>query len=232
MKEYFDFKQFRIYHDRCGQKVATDGVLLGVWGRVEGARSVLDIGSGSGLISLMAAQREPMAQVVGVDVEPKAIEQSRRNVAQSPFSDRVSIFHVDVREFQHDKFDAVLCNPPFYTEDTTPPDSARYLARNALALPFEELIQAVVRLLAKEGHFSVMLPTSEHASFTAMCMAKGLYLKRLCHVQTVRRKPAKRTLITYSFIPTENVQQESLILQEGNEKSKAYRDLARDFYLD
>lgn len=231
MKEYFDFKQFRVYHDRCGQKVATDGVLLGVWGRVEGAHSILDIGSGSGLISLMAAQREPAAMVTGIDVEPEAIEQSRENVRQSPFHNRINIEQADVRTFQHEKFDAILCNPPFYTEDTTPPDGARYLARNAQALPFDELIHAVVRLLNDDGHFSVMLPTSEHAAFTAQCMSEGLYLERICHIQTVQRKPAKRTLITYSFKPSENVKQESLILQEGNEKSKAYRDLARDFYL-
>lgn len=231
MKEYFDFKQFRVYHDRCGQKVATDGVLLGVWGRVEGARSILDIGSGSGLISLMAAQREPQAQVVGVDVEQEALSQSRENVSLSPFSDRITIIEADVRNFQHEQFDSILCNPPFYTEDTTPPDGARYLARNAQALPFDELISAVVRLLHEDGHFSVMLPTTEHAAFTALCMSRGLYLERICHVQTVKRKPPKRTLITYSFHPSETVQQESLILQEGNEKSKAYRDLACEFYL-
>lgn len=231
MKEYFDFKQFRIYHDRCGQKVATDGVLLGAWGRVDGARSILDVGSGSGLIALMAAQRAPEASVIGVDVEPEAIVQSRENVKKSPFDGRVQIVQADVRSYEHAPFDAILCNPPFYTEDTTPPDGARYLARNAQALPFEELIEAVVRLLSPEGHFSVMLPTSEYMNFTALCMSNGLRLERVCHIQTVRRKPPMRSLITYSFNPAEEVKQETLILQEGNAKTEAYLQLAKDFYL-
>lgn len=231
MKAYFDFKQFRIYHDRCGQKVATDGVLLGAWGRVEGARTILDIGSGSGLIALMAAQRVPEACVTGVDVEPEAVSQARENVKESPFAERVIIEQCDIRTYQHEPFDAILCNPPFYTEDTTPPDGARYLARNAQALPFDELITAVVRLLSPQGHFSVMLPTSEYLGFTAQCMAQGLRLERVCHIQTVLRKPPMRSLITYSFLPTEEVQQETLILQEGNTKTEAYQQLARDFYL-
>lgn len=229
---YFDFKQFRVYHDRCGQKVGTDGVVLGAWADLEGAARILDIGTGSGLIALMAAQRVPEAMVVGLDVDDDAVQQARQNVASSPFRERVVIQLCDVRKFRPDeKFDAIVCNPPFYTEDTLPPEESRALARNVSSLPFEELVASAARMLAVGGTFSVMLPMSCYQLFNVICLSNGLMLKRECTVQTVARKAPKRVLICYSNEPTESVEHERLILQEGNEKSEAYKDLARDFYL-
>ncbi len=231
---YFDFKQFRVYHDRCAQKVGTDGVVLGAWARVEGARRLLDIGTGSGLIALMVAQRVPDACVIGVDIDADAVGQARENVAASPFAERISIVHSDVRNYaNHEslRFDHIICNPPFYTEDTLPPDSTRALARNASLLPFDELISAAKILLAPGGCFSVMLPIACRDSFTVLCEASGLHSVRECTVQTVIRKAPKRILITYSNMRVDVVEKESLILQTGNEKSEAYKYLARDFYL-
>lgn len=231
---YFDFKKFRVYHDRCAQKVGTDGVVLGAWVNIEGARRILDIGTGSGLIALMVAQREEDATVYGVDIDESAVGQARENVAASPFAGRVQIVHSDVREFAEysvEPFDHIICNPPFYTEDTLPPDATRALARNASLLPFEDLVEAASRMLGEEGCFSVMLPMSCRDYFTVLCEASSMHLIRQCTVQTVQRKAPKRVLITYSKKRVENVLKESLILQDGNEKSEAYKYLARDFYL-
>lgn len=231
---YFDFKRFRVYHDRCAQKVGTDGVVLGAWVDVHNARRVLDIGTGSGLIALMIAQRVPKASVVGVDIEQSAVEQARENVASSPFAKQIEIVCSDVRDFseqEHGRFDHIICNPPFYTEDTLPPDDSRALARNAALLPFEELVRSASRLVSKSGYFSVMLPMSCRDSFTVLCEVHSLHLVRECTVQTVARKVPKRILITYSTQRVESVVKESIILQEGNEKSEAYKSLARDFYL-
>jgi len=232
---YFDFKQFRVYHDRCAQKVGTDGVVLGAWVEIEDAKRILDVGTGSGLIALMAAQRVADAEVVGVDIDADAVQQATENVAASPFAGRIHIIHSDVRDFAtEDKaasFDHVICNPPFYTEDTLPPDAQRALARNAALLPFEELIRAANILLNEEGKFSVMLPIACRDSFSVMCESNLLHVVRECTVQTVKRKAPKRILITYSKKAVEQVVKESIILQEGNEKSEAYKYLARDFYL-
>ena len=110
---FFAFKQFTIYHDRCAMKVGTDGVLLGAWGCVEGQR-ILDIGTGSGLIALMAAQRNPDAEVLGIDIDEGAILQARENVAQSPFCGRVGCILQDILTFQPEEcYDSILCNPPY-----------------------------------------------------------------------------------------------------------------------
>lgn len=229
---YFDFKQFRVYHDRCAQKVGTDGVVLGAWADLNHAKRILDIGTGSGLIALMAAQREPLAQVVGLDVDEDAVEQASQNVLSSPFRDRIQIRKCDVRTYRDDqRFDAIVCNPPFYTEDTLPPEEGRALARNVSSLPFEELVESASRLLANGGTFCVMLPMSCYQLFNVICLSNGLMLKRECTVQTVVRKAPKRVLICYSNESSEQVIHEQLILQDGNEKSEAYKDLARDFYL-
>lgn len=233
--EYFDFKQFRIYHDRCAQKVGTDGVVLGAWVDVAGARRILDIGTGSGLIALMAAQRVSEAQVVGVDIDREAVEQARQNVAASPFSQRIVIHCADVRNFaddiQNGRFQHVICNPPFYTEGTLPPDTVRALARNAAFLPFRDLICCVTKLLDVGGRFSVILPITCRDSFCAWCESSMLYVERECTLQTVKHKPAKRILITYSMEESEYIRKENIILQEGNERSKEYSSLTRDFYL-
>lgn len=229
---YFDFKKFRVYHDRCAQKVGTDGVVLGAWAEMEGAKNILDIGTGSGLIALMAAQRAPSARIVALDIEEEAVAQAKQNVKNSPFFDRIKVEHVDVRDFYSDiLFDTIICNPPFYTEDTLPPEEGRALARNVASLPFEELIVATSRLLSPAGTFSVMLPMNCYQMFNVKCLSHGLSLKRECTVKTVGRKDPKRVLITYSNKVTDNIVHETLILQEGNEKSEAYKDLARDFYL-
>lgn len=234
-KGYFDFKQFRVCHGRCAQKVGTDGVLLGAWADVEGTESILDIGTGSGLIALMVAQRAPKAHVVALDIDADAIGQAQGNVAASPFRERIEVCLCDVREYCKmcggKRFQHIVCNPPFYTDDTLPPDAQRALARNAQGLPFEELIRAVEGLLDEDGCFSVILPMAQRDDFCQKCASHLLRPIRECRVQTVERKPAKRTLMTYSRKCTEHIEQETLILQEGNERSKAYQALASDFYL-
>ena len=148
--DVFRFKQFSIHHDRCAMKVGTDGVLLGAWGSVEG-KQILDIGTGTGLIALMAAQRNPEAEVLGIDIDPEAVLQAKENIAESPFSSRVRCILCDFRDADfssaNTSFDAILCNPPFFTEDTLPDDVGRALARNNKSLPFDRLIPKAASLL-------------------------------------------------------------------------------------
>lgn len=214
-------------------KVGTDGVLLGAWAGIEGAGRILDIGSGSGMIALMAAQRAPQAEVLGVDIDPDAVGQSNENAACSIFAGRVRFVEQDVREFYDESgFDHILCNPPFYTEDTQSPDEQRKTARNSSVLPFGELIGSVERLLRPEGRFHVVLPTDAEPAFTNLCMLSGLYQERLCRVRTTQKKAPKRILGTYSYKSSFQTEFEELVLMENGCRSKGYQELTADFYLD
>ena len=158
---YFKFKQFTVCHDRCAMKVGTDGVLVGAWAELPEEGRVLDLGTGTGLIALMAAQR-CQAPVCGIDVDEAAVEQALENVAASPWADRIRIWKQDVREMRAETdgvFDAIVSNPPYFTEKVLCPDRQRNAARHTDGLDFDELLEAVCRLLTERGVFSVVLPS-------------------------------------------------------------------------
>lgn len=192
-------------------KVGTDGVLLGAWGAVAPPR-ILDIGTGTGLIALMAAQRQPDAQVLGIDIDGDAVEQARENVAASPFADRVCIRRQSLQELAAEmasladeadtvRFSAILCNPPFFEETLLPPDVRRSQARHTPTLPFPNLIRAVSQLLMPGGVCSVILPTVAFDGFRLRCFAASLVCTRLCYVKTTPTKAPKRILATFQLQP-------------------------------
>ena len=151
MTDYFEFKQFKIYHDRCAMKVGTDGVLLGAWAEVTESSRILDIGCGSGLVTIMAAQRS-QANVYGVEIERNAALQAIGNAARSPWGRRIHIVCEDICNFQDSTgFDTILVNPPFFEEELLPPDAARSSARHTASLSFASLLQQVARLLRDTG---------------------------------------------------------------------------------
>ena len=228
---FFRFKRFCIHHDCCAMKVGTDGVLLGAWGCVEGKR-ILDVGTGTGLIALMAAQRNPEAIVLGIDIDEQAVFQAQENIAESPFNKRISCILQDVLTFQSETtFDAILCNPPFFTEDTMPVDTVRALARNNKSLPFSELIPKVASLLTTKGTFSVIIPCEQMQEFIGLCLAYGLHLSRRCYVHTVARKPARRTLLTFAVEKVQSSSDSLFLLTEDGNRSQAYKELTEAFYL-
>lgn len=177
-------------------KVGTDGVLLGAWASVRPSdRRILDIGTGTGLIALMMAQRVPGAQVTGVDVED--ISQARGNADASPWGGRIAFVQCPVQEFApQERFDLVVSNPPFFVGSLTCPDRGRTTARHAVRLPFDELCASVVRLLAEGGRFALVLPAGEAARFIGVCRGK-LALARRTDVRTTPRHPAKRVLMEF-----------------------------------
>lgn len=229
--DIFRFKQFSVRHDRCAMKVGTDGVLLGAWGSVEGKR-ILDIGMGTGLIALMAAQRNPEADVLGIDIDELAVAQARGNVAESPFNRRIECILQDVLTFDPEApFDAILCNPPFFTEDTLPDNRSRALARNNKCLPFPQLIKKVAVLLAENGTFSLIVPSGLAQEIVGLCMENGLHLIRRCQIHTTARKPPRRTLLEFS---RQNRSCEMLTLRlvaDDGTRSQQYKELTKDFYL-
>ncbi|MGN0233639.1 MAG: tRNA1(Val) (adenine(37)-N6)-methyltransferase [Bacteroidaceae bacterium] len=231
---FFRFRQFLVRHDTSSMPVGTDGVLLGAWADLSQAHHVLDVGTGCGLIALMAAQRAPQAKVEGIDIDMPSVKQARQNVADSPFASRVRIHQCDVREFVScdGLFDCILSNPPFYINDVLPPAERRMLARNASALPMESLLDAVMRLLSGEGLFSVVLPSSSQAGFVGLGLERGLFLARSCQIHTVMRKPPKRVMLEFSRRRVSQPIFDELFLQDANgSRSAEYQHLTEEFYL-
>lgn len=245
----FTFKQFEIQQDRCAMKVGTDGVLLGAW--AEGGQRILDIGSGTGLISLMMAQRFPEAQVWGIDIDPDACMQARENVAASPFADRVGIAccalqnlseeHLvrgseelmEMKEGERNLFDAIVSNPPFFVNGLKNPDSKRAMARHSDSLPFSVLMRGVKRWLSDEGVFSAIVPADVLESFVSEAYCSGLSLVRQCGVKTVERKQPKRYLVAFSKRRAGMVDKCTEIMtdSEGN-RSEWYAKITEEFYLE
>ena len=227
----FRFKQFEIEQDRCAMKVGTDGVLLGAW--AQGGRRILDIGSGTGLISLMMAQRFPEAEVVGIDMDADACGQARENVMASPFRDRVEIVCCRLQDFgAAGVFDAIVSNPPFFVDSLKNPDSKRTMARHTDSLPFRDLFAGVKRLLSDDGIFSAIVPVEVVEQFVAESCILGFYLIRKCGVKTVERKQPKRFMLSFAkhrISPYEE-HVETMMDSHGN-RSEWYRKITEEFYL-
>lgn len=227
----FRFKQFEIEQDRCAMKVGTDGVLLGAW--AQGGCRILDIGSGTGLISLMMAQRFPKAEVVGIDMDADACGQARENVMASPFRDRVEIECCRLQDFgASGVFDAIVSNPPFFVDSLKNPDSKRTMARHTDSLPFRDLFAGVKRLLSDEGVFSAIVPTEVVEQFIAESCILGFYLIKKCGVKTVERKQPKRFMLSFAkhrISPYEE-HVETMMDSQGN-RSEWYKKITEEFYL-
>ena len=215
-------------------KVGTDGVLLGAWAGVRPSdRRMLDIGTGTGLIALMLAQRSPEASVTGVDIDD--VSQARENADASPWGGRVAFERCPVQEFAApEPFDLIVSNPPFFVDSLTCPDEGRTAVRHAVHLPYDELRDAVLRLLAPAGRFAVILPTAEAARFLAVCAGR-LALVRRTDVRITPRRPAKRALM--EFVRAEDAapvpETSELVVGTGEHEcyTPEYRALTRDFYL-
>lgn len=230
-KESFSFKQFVVRHDRCGQKVGTDGVLLGAW--ANGGKRILDIGTGSGLIALMMAQRFPQAAIVGVEIDDEAYSQACDNVAESMFCHRISLYHSALQDFSSGhKFDSIVSNPPFFVDSLKSVGEQRTCARHTEHLSFHDLIVCSEKLMDENSDLSLIVPTDVVEQIVAQAALVGLRLSRRCDVKTVERKAPKRSLleltnrrnIVYSF-------EVQLLNASDGSRSEWYQCLTQDFYL-
>ncbi len=234
----FQFKQFTIHQDLCAMKVGTDGVLLGAW--AEGGNHVLDVGTGTGVIALMMAQRYPDAQVTGLDIDEGAVLQARQNVSASPFRDRVEVLHETIQHFASQpssftpqpssfipqpSFDSIVSNPPFFMDSLRAPDRQRNTARHADTLSYDELMRSAFQLLSDDGTISVIVPSDYRRRMDDAALFAGLFPCRVCAVSTKEGKPPRRFLLAYSKHPRPF---QPSLLTIGSE---AYRHLTQDFYL-
>jgi len=227
--EYFKFKQFTIWQSDCAMKVGTDGTLLGAW--AEGGRKILDIGTGTGLIALMMAQRFPEACVTGIDIDSAAVGQARTNVAQSPFANRIEILEADAQSFDG-SFDAIVSNPPFFADSLLSPDSRRTLARHSLSLTYQALFETARRVLTEQGIISVVVPFDYVQKVKSEAALSGFFIHREWAVKTTPRKDSRRFLLSFGLHSVDNIDAGIGILEDSpGHRSDWYRQLTEAFYI-
>lgn len=231
---YFQFKQFTVFHDKCSMKVNTDGVLLGAWAETAHIARALDAGTGSGLIALMIAQRSE-AVIDAVEIDPPAALQARENAARSPWKNRIRV-HCD--SFQHFtsvsqiKYDLIVSNPPYFRNALKPEDKRRSTARHELRLSHEELLKGAASLIAPQGKFCVILPYCEMENVTELASLYRLYCCRIKAVKTTPGAPFTRILMSFGTSAANKPDTTELAIHHGNGKySNEYIELTRDFYL-
>lgn len=233
-RDSFTFKQFVVQQGRCAMKVGTDGTLLGAWAVLErNDGRILDIGTGTGLMALMMAQRYPEARVTAIDIDAAAVEQANENVQDSPFAERIQVSQADVNAFETlEPYDAIVCNPPYFDKALTCPDNQRTQARHTLTLSYRQLMAAAWRLLSDEGLFSVIIPNDYFQQMESEIHLAGFFQTRIYGVRTVVGKPIKRYLIELRKHPKKELIKKDVMIENApNVRSEWYQELTKDFYI-
>lgn len=229
----FKFKQFTVHQNRCAMKVGTDGTLLGAWVSVPSdSVRILDIGTGTGLIALMLAQRAPEAIITGIDIDADAVCQAIENVEASPFADRIQIVQADASDYKAEPFDIIVSNPPFFVDSLTCPDNQRTMARHTASLTYTTLMRSAFKLLTDKGRFSVIIPFDGRSLLESEASLAGFIMSRICAVKTTPNKQPKRFLIEFQKLPVFKLDiTEEVVEISPRVKSNWYQDLTKDFYL-
>ena len=226
----FKFKEFSIVQSKSAMKVGTDGVLLGSWVNCQSAKKILDIGTGTGLISLMLAQRNNECNITAVEIDKETSEEANININNSKWRDRISIINININNFiTSDKFDFIVSNPPYFPANFS--KNKRAIARHTNLLSFQDLIRTTVKLLSSKGIFAVILPKIAEAIFCKTANANKLFLIRICQVKGQKSSDIKRVLLEFSFEKS-SLDSDSLVIEESRHiYTNKYIDLCQDFYL-
>jgi len=231
---YFQFKQFLIIQEKAAMKVGTDGVLLGAWVNVHHEKNILDIGTGTGLIALMMAQRIS-ARITGIEIEKNASEEAVQNCKSSNWSERLFVQNISFQEFAEkssEKFDLIISNPPFFINDKKSKNSNLAIAKHNDLLPLPDLISGCKNLLSTEGRLAVILPVVPAKKLVELASEKGFHLIRITEVIPTPQKEPNRYLMEFSQIQKVLKKDSLTIFEEsGGQFSASYRKLTRDFYL-
>jgi tRNA1Val (adenine37-N6)-methyltransferase len=232
----FAFKQFIIKQDKCAMKVGTDAVLLGAWVTPSvNCHSILDIGTGTGVIALMLAQKTN-SLIQAIDIDKNACEQAEENIKESKFSNQISVYCSSLQEFSKQsgkKFNLIISNPPYFEQSLKSSNEQRSHARHADILPFEELLDGVIKLLEVNGKFCVILPTIEALKFRSLAEKKGIHLSKLLRVKSKKENTIdKRHLMQFEFKQTEFSERTIAIEEaERHQYTSDYINLTKDYYL-
>ncbi|MEQ8469446.1 tRNA1(Val) (adenine(37)-N6)-methyltransferase [Coleofasciculus sp. E1-EBD-02] len=230
---YFRFKQFTVFHDRCAMKVGTDGTLLGAWTDITGVQSILDIGTGTGLVALMLAQRS-RAYIDAVEIDPEACIQARENVEKSPWRDRIQVYLSSVQDYAttcSKRYDLIVSNPPFFDNASKASHKARTVARHSDSLKQLDLLQVAEQLLGENGRLAVIYPTESAQIFQEKAQAFGFYCHRKLSVKPTLASPTKRIVLELG--KHQLTSQEKVLAIEATRRvyTPEFISLIKDFYL-
>jgi tRNA1Val (adenine37-N6)-methyltransferase len=230
----FKFKQFAVQHDRCAMKISTDGVVLGAYAGRGNPKNILDIGAGTGVVSLMLAQRFPEAIITAVEIDRDAFEQASENVRKSPWSNRIIILNQSFQEFQkqqEEKFDLIVSNPPYFPKHLKSTDLKRNLAIHNDSLPFGELASGIMSLLDKRGHFWLILPPEQMEEINKIFNFLGLFMFEKLNLKDKDNKNIIRVIQSFSHSKQQVKKNYLNIKEEDGKYSKEYSELLREFLL-
>lgn len=231
----FVFKKFKIKQDKCAMRVSTDAVLLGAWVSPNGSSHILDIGTGTGVIALMLAQKTN-ARITAIDIDKESTEQAKLNVAESIYSQSVHVMHQSFQELvktSSQKFNLIVTNPPYFIDSFKNASDTKATARHNDLLSFEDLLNGVKKLLDEKGKFCLILPTNEAKIFREMAKSKGLYLSKLLRIRTRFEKDSeKRHLMQFEFKESE-FSESTLVIEKDSHRNytQEYKELTKDYYI-
>ncbi|PWJ43391.1 tRNA1(Val) (adenine(37)-N6)-methyltransferase [Sediminitomix flava] len=226
-------KKFEIHQDKCALKVGTDGIILGAWTNVNHQKEILDIGTGTGLISLMLAQRNKEALLTAIEIDKDASQQAQSNFSISPWKNRLTLEHSSLQEYNcTKKFDLIVSNPPFFNNALKSESEQKNTARHTDSLSQEDLLNYSLKHLKTEGTLSLILPCQEAEQITELASKKGLFLQRRCIVQNTSEAKPIRWMMEFSCTQPDSITEEKLIIREKDKRTytEEFKMLTKDFY--
>ena len=229
---YFKFKQFTVWHDRSSLRVCTEACLLGAYASVDGVKKGLDIGTGTGVLALMLAQRNENLHIDAIEIEQSSAEQAQENVSQSPFAERIQVYKTALQNWNKEKgYDFIISNPPFFENHLLSSNEIKNQALHTESLSLVDLANSVARLLQKKGRFVVLLPPFETQKMTELMQGKGLWPVKQLQIFQREEKALFRLITTFQW-QNKPLQLEKLTIHEGDGKySEGFRTLLKDYYL-
>jgi tRNA1Val (adenine37-N6)-methyltransferase len=232
--QYFRFKQFLINQDQCAMKVGTDSVLLATLTPVQQAKKALDIGTGTGILSLMIAQQNPKLTIDAIEIDSLAYQQAQSNFENSPFKEQIQV-HLGAFQqfFTTQKYDIIITNPPYFIgkNNFSIADQQRAKARHDNDLPFADLIDKTISLLANDGIFCLILPTSESLIFKNLALSKGMFCSHTTYIKPKASKAANRVILNFVTYQTTEIVSEFIIYNDNNLATNEFKHLTEDYYL-
>ncbi len=230
----FRFRQFSMHHHRSTMKIGTDAVLLGIWTAVEGATTILDVGTGSGVIALLLASRASHAAIDAVDIDEDSCREAAENFDRSPFKERMRVFHDDFQRFsasRNEKYDLIVSNPPFFVNDMPSSHAKKVLARHTQTMDYRSLLKGAVKLLAPGGNFSLVLPYAQKQFFVSLAAERGLYLQREMLIFPKPCYPPNRINMQFGFEKTGLRSEKFVIRNEDGSFTPMYKAFVGDYYI-
>lgn len=230
---YFQFKQFRVEQDKCAMKVSTDACIQGAWTPIDDSvKKILDIGTGTGLLSLMLAQRNVSVIIDAIEIDEQAATQAKENIAASPWQDRINVIQADATTYTFsNKYDLVICNPPFFQNSLLGPNEGRNIARHTLSLSYEDMFTIFEKCLNTDGRASIMLPYTEHKQWEALLKSRGWYIIHRLLIQAKENTNAIRVISICSRINSPSKDEILAVRKNTTEYTDEFNRLLAPFYL-